>query len=377
MKKGLLLFTIAIAIILSACSPLNESMDKDSSYDGPSSGDSEEDKSSDKEVAESEDSGDDVLLSHKYSIEDFYPYLEDRVLDYEGRGIEFAEETSYFEFIDGNKAQIKTVNPGTTIVKIVEKKDGTLKEIYSEGEFYHIENLLDREANKEEIILKEPLEVGNSWENAEGDIKEITGLGVEIKTPYKTFEALEVTTKKDNGQVREYYVEGLGLVASLYQEGDFKVESLLRSMDKKSRKLAIEKYYPIDVDSDIVYVEDEISFETNGNIIEKLEEVLKNPPSKELIPLISEETRINSINLDRNDWRLRVDFSSDLVLDMNYGSAMETMILESIINTLGRFYDVKGVSITLDGKAYESGHYYFKEDEVQPVRTEGLKKFEP
>lgn len=377
MKKGLLVVTIFLVTLLIACSPLKESNKEDSAKGDQYSGNLEDDKGQDKEDAKPSKSEDKDIEKEKYHIEDFFPYLENTLLSYEGIGSEFAEETSYFEFIEGNRAQIKTVNPGTSLVRIVENKDGVLKEIYFEGEFYHIENILDREAVEENIILKEPLEVGTSWKDPEGNTKEISSLNAEIKTPYKTFEALEVTTKKKDSRVYEYYVKDLGLVASIYEDGALTIKTLLESLEEKPKKLAIEKYYPIDADSDIVYVEDELSFETNDDIVKKLEEALKNPPFSKLIPVISEDTKINSINLDRSNWTLKVDFSSDLILDMNYGSSMETMVLNSIISTLGRFYNVEGLSITVDGKAYESGHYYFKEDEILEVRTSGLEKFQP
>ena len=47
----------------------------------------------------------------------------------------------------------------------------------------------------------------------------------------------------------------------------------------------------------------------------------------------------------------------------------------SIVNTLARFYDVDGISITIDGRAYESGHFYFKEDEILDINIEGIKEF--
>lgn len=312
-----------------------------------------------------------------FTLEEYFPFLKDTALEYEGLGMEFAEKTVFFEYVDGNKAQIKVINPGTNIITILEKKDGAIKEIFSEGEFYHIEKLLDIKPSIENILLKEPLEIGNSWETVNGEKREITGIDIEIETPYEVFKTIEVTTFKKDSEDRDYYAPGLGLVASVYKNNDMEIKSLLKSVKKEGRKIAIEKYYPIDIDSDLVYVNDVIDFYTNANIEEVLEEILKNPPSKELIPLISPKTKLNSIKLDRNNWKLRVDFSPELITDMNYGGAMESMVLSGIVNTLGRFYDVDGISITIDGRAYESGHFYFKEDEVLDINLEGKEEFIP
>ena len=56
------------------------------------------------------------------------------------------------------------------------------------------------------------------------------------------------------------------------------------------------------------------------------------------------------------------------------GSALETEILKSIVNTMGKFYDVENVFISIDGKPYESGHYSLKEKESFKVDTEGIEE---
>lgn len=315
------------------------------------------------------------VKNESLSIDDYFPFLENTVFEYAGFGSEFAEKSSYFEYINGNRAQIKIINPGTNLLMIIENKGGLIKEIYSEGEFYHIENLLNIDAKGENILLKEPLEVGNVWETIDGAKREITGVNVDIETPYGVLNAIEVSTFRKDAMDLDYYAPGLGLVASISRDKDIEVKSLLKSVNYKARKIAIEKYYPIDIDSDLVYVNGEINFETNASIESLIEDILKNPNNEMLIPVISPKTKLNSIQLDRNNWKLRADFSPELISDMNYGGSMESKVLMSIVNTLGRFYDVDGITITIDGRAYESGHFYFKEDEVLEVNTEGMNEF--
>lgn len=49
-----------------------------------------------------------------------------------------------------------------------------------------------------------------------------------------------------------------------------------------------------------------------------------------------------------------------LVSEMNAGAAYETMILQCITNTLGIYYGVKKVYLTVEGKPYSSGHIEMK-----------------
>ncbi len=55
------------------------------------------------------------------------------------------------------------------------------------GEFYHVENMLDINGETNNILLKEPLEVGNSWTTPEGYTRSITSIKEDIKTPLKKF----------------------------------------------------------------------------------------------------------------------------------------------------------------------------------------------
>lgn len=149
-------------------------------------------------------------------ISDYYPFLKNTLLVYKGEGMEYAEQKVYYEFIEDNLAQQKVISSGTNLVRILENKDGILSEVYVEGEFYHTENMLNTKKNRSNIILKEPLTIGNSWFTNEGNKKEISGLDVTIETPYKTFSALEVTTEYDEGNLlKDYYVKDLGLVARI------------------------------------------------------------------------------------------------------------------------------------------------------------------
>lgn len=62
-----------------------------------------------------------------------------------------------------------------------------------------------------------------------------------------------------------------------------------------------------------------------------------------------------------------LDFSKELVSEMNAGSAYETMILQCITNTIGIYYGVHKVYITIEGKSYESGHIAKKKGEFFTV----------
>ncbi|MBU5437786.1 GerMN domain-containing protein [Tissierella sp. MSJ-40] len=310
------------------------------------------------------------------TIKDYYPFKENTMMEYEGIGNEYAEQQTFFEFIDGNRAQIKVANPGTTFTKVLEYKDGSLTEIFAEGEFYHIENMLNTTNENNNIILKEPLEVGNNWTGSDGRKKEITSLNAEIETPYGKYKALEVTTEFEEGRVqREYYAKDIGLVASIYKDGEMEVKTLLEDIKNQPLEIEMKSYYPMFNDIKTAYVEQNIEFNTNDSIERILETIMKNPPSDKLVPVISKNTKINKLLLDRGPWILKVDFSKELLSEMNAGSSMEAEILKSIVNTLGKLYDTDKVYISVDDVPYSSGHYSIREGEYFTVDESNVEEF--
>lgn len=310
-------------------------------------------------------------------VADYYPFLENTSLIYNGQGNEYASQEIYFEFIRGNRAQMKVMNPGTNILRVLEIGDGVLAEIYHEGEFYHIEDLLDITAKKQDIILKGPIEVGNTWLSQDGYEKTISSLDAEIKTPYGSFEALELTT--DFGDMRvqkDYFVKGIGFVGRIYQDGDMVVTTLLEDIRQRSMSQEMLVFYPLkDNSMDVVFVRDSLEFTTNAHIEKILESKLKNPPDERLGLSLPPSGIINSVHLDKSKWIAKVDFNESFVRDLNVGSSYEAAVLKSIVNTIGKFYDTEEVYISMDGRPYESGHIAIQEGETFKVDMENVKEF--
>ena len=60
---------------------------------------------------------------------------------------------------------------------------------------------------------------------------------------------------------------------------------------------------------------------------------------------------------------------------MNAGGGLESAILKCITNTLGDYYNVDKVSITLNGKSYASGHIILNENETLKVDYNGISEY--
>lgn len=310
------------------------------------------------------------------TIKDYYPFVKNRKMEYKGIGNEYAEMKTFVEFIEEDLIQIKTINSGTDFVNVLEYKDGVLREVFGEGEFYHIENMLTANRNTDNIILKEPIKVGNSWEDSDGNKVEITALDEVIDTPLKKYKALEVTTTyKSDVNKKDYYVRDIGFVGSIYEDGDFKVKTLLKNIEDKGMEISINVYYPTSEDIGSKYEIKKTIFKTNDNTKMILEGLLKNPKSDKLLAPLPESASIKRINLNRDNWNLEVDLSEEFKNEMNAGSTVEIEIINSIVNTLGEFYDVERVHITVEGEPYESGHLQLLEGEYFEVDTSDIEEF--
>ncbi len=335
-------------------------------------------------IVEEEKTSEDLVSDEKIetlekidTIEDYFPFKENTIMEYEGIGNEYAEQETFFEFIEGNRAQMKIFNPGTVAIKILEYKDGELREIYTEGEFYHIENMLDVEGETSNVLLKEPLKPGTSWTTPTGYKRAITGIDVDLELPYKNLKALEVTTElEEDIKTMDYYVKGIGHVATIYKDGEFEVKTLLEEVENSTYETEIIFYYPLYEDIETVYLDRDISISTNSDIKKILEDNFRDPKSNKLIATISKNTKINSLKFERGNGIVRVDFSKEFLIDMNAGSGLEAEILKSITNTLGDYYGVEKVYISIDGKPYASGHFEIREDEFFEVDKVNIREFE-
>lgn len=305
------------------------------------------------------------------TVLDYYPLLADTTYVYEGQGNEFAFYDRVTDFIDpvANRIQTRTNNGGTETVRVIEIKDGKLSVIKALNECYYRENLMtDTVAGEDaEILLMEPLVEGTEWILPDGRKRFISGVGMNLNTTFGNGKAIEVTTEGSDSITKDYYVPQIGLVKSVFGSGDMEVSSTLKEVkfnEPYTQPFSI--YYP-DADEKIYVEQLQLTFRTGDDTKQVLQEAISGEVTKEsYLPLASVNTKINSLYLGENNI-VHVDFSKELVNDMNAGAGYESLILQSITNTLGNYYGVEEVLITMEGKPYESGHILMNEGETLRV----------
>ncbi len=296
------------------------------------------------------------------TIQDFFPFSENVKMVYEGKGNEFASYTTYVDYINDDRIQIRVSNGGSESVNILQNKEGSLTEINSwGGDIFYKCDWTNEDATTSTILLKEPLVEGTKWNLSDGSQREITGLTVPIETPYDSFEALEVTTTKDGKTIRkQYYALGVGFVKSIFLEEEEEISSSLKEMiTGGGYEFQVRSYDFFVTYSDILsnFADKTISLKTDENINEFMaSEFLQGE-------LISANTKIKKIWMTPGSEVAEIDFSAEFLSEMNAGTTQESGVLMSVTNTVGDYFNVQKVIITMDGAPYSSGHILMKQGE--------------
>lgn len=312
------------------------------------------------------------------TLEDYFPLTPNVHRVYEGEGNEYAGYETHVDYVRDGVIQFRRNNGGTEMVGVYVFEDDAVKWVFVRPETYYRYDFIGPR-NYDEILLKEPLEVGNSWTLPDGHTRTITDLAAPVTTPYGTFEALEVTTAFENAEEKSWYAPGVGLVMTEYRaaEEGFTVSSRLKTVETVPLTQNIRVFFPISAEDRLVYRDVPITFETNEDLTTRLPELLESIPEDSGLPVKAPDTPIfRGLALDADAGTVTIDLSRDFLTWINAGSSLEAQILQSITNTLGVYYDVDRVIITLDGKPYESGHFSMDEGQAFVVNTEGIEEYQ-
>jgi Spore germination protein len=326
-------------------------------------------------VTEDDTSGTDGQQTNGKKLLEYIPLQADTEYVYEGKGSEFATYTRTVDYIDAtnNKIQVRTNNGGTETVSVIEVKNGAVSVIYKINECYYRDSFMDitLEDKDKEVLLMEPLVKGTAWTLPNGSKRTITAMDVKVDTPSGQYTTIEVTTKGKDGTTKDYYAPKVGLIKSVFGLGDNEISSTLSKVTTDATLTQNINVYYVDENEKMYTKPLKLTFKTNDVTRTVLEKALRQDAVKESYqPLISTNTKINSMYKGTDDIAY-VDFSADLTKDMNLGSGFETLVLQCITNTVGDYYGVKKVYLTVAGKPYESGHILMKKGETFLVKTDG------
>lgn len=316
----------------------------------------------------------------KSEVTAYFPFKENVHMVYKGIGNEYAEYETYVDYVKDNIIQIRNSNPGTTSVFVYKFEDGVLKRVFNQQEMYYKHDYTTFK-NDDEIILKEPIKVGTSWTTKSGGTRVITSVAKTVSTPAGVFDAIEITTEDVESTTTDYYAKNIGHIKSTYKSKSdpaFAITSELERIEENTPlKQNIRFFYPEFLQDRIVFIDKDLEFATNQDIIPLLlKELQQVPEDSGLTPVLSQNTKILNVLLDEGNDAVTVDFSQHLVDEMNAGTSLESMLLKSIANTFGTYYQKQKIFIMVEGKPYESGHILMKPEEFLTIDMTDVVSFE-
>ena len=308
-----------------------------------------------------------VVNASELTIKDYFSFKENTKYVYDGKGNEYAYYNVAVDYLMGNRVQLRSNNGGTEMVKVLENKGGKLTMLLSRDECYYRENLMQSPSRNAEILLQEPLIKGTTWSVADNSDRYISDMEVEVTTHLGKYKTLEVTTEHKGDKTLDYYAPNIGLVKTIFISNRDKIPCSLSKIEKHVALTQLVKfYYPNTNEGKLYFVTKQLSFKTNDITKTVFEKAFKKLPKGNLGKVLSPNAKIKRLYLNKDNI-VCVDFTKEFVSEMNAGSGYESMILQSITNTLGVYYGVDKVYITIEGSPYASGHIMIKEGEFFTV----------
>lgn len=334
-------------------------------------------------------------------ISDYISFAPDTVYRYEGAGDDRATQVIYNDYVhEAAGLYQRRISAGEKLVgECIRIADGAMVNYFGADNFYFFYDMTGIETNGETLVLKEPLTKGATWERSKREIPldtgktetvsvvaEITGENVDVTVPYGTFKALEltVTTQKTQETIKEYYVKGIGLVKTEHharivhsnnQDGSYVRDEYV---DISSSLAAIEQnmdytengyfFYPDTTANEVVYENRDVRHRTNEDPAAMLEQELKNYPMLADRSLIGPDTKVNAVALEYHQSKVKADFSAALETAFTKDPAAEELLIQALVNTVGYYFNVSQVCITVDGAGYQ-GNITMGADEYRTVES--------
>lgn len=371
MRKGLLISIIIllVSLIFFGCTKKNQVLDDkkseqtvtfDKTTDSNTSDPTNSNNTNSSNTNSSNTNKSDIS---SFTLNDILPNKVDLRLTYSG-GFENGGETSYVEFIKGTKVQIRTVNGGTSMVTVYEKKEDGIYIVFQKGEVYEVKNFINTPSNTNKVFIKAPIKVGTTWNVENGAIAKITAVNSKIKTAVGNLDTVVITSEKDGSTSTKYIGRNLGIVKNSFKTGNEEFLTELVEIKENSPVTTSVRIYYYDAKNDkILYKDFTKKGEGTTLINSTIMKELTNSPKDGINATLTNGVTIKSIKTIADKDQVIVDLPESFVKNMNLGGGVEVNILQCIVNTIGYNYKVNSVIITLDGKPYESGHISMKAGE--------------
>lgn len=309
------------------------------------------------------------LVEHplsKYNLFDYYPLIPNRRTDLSGG--DFGDSSLVLQYLfeehDKITAQIKQTSANGEQVNVIEVTPDKVSDLYYFVQIPYRANIMARTDYEERIILKAPLQAGTTWDS--------TGLKFEIITvdqprviKGQEMTVMDVEVSKGAEKVLFTYAVGIGLVSNdlLHPDG---TKTNIVQYDGMEERITddynVELFFP-GKDGTVKNVEAKLDFLTNESLKDRLTQVYEiQAKANDLTPVLGENIKIQYILKKPN--LVHVDLNEAFITSVNQTPELESVRIQCLVDTLSSFYQVEGVTLSINDQRYESEHRKIEVGEV-------------
>ena len=315
----------------------------------------------------------DVTGQENATVEEYLPNQENLYWRYKGEGNEYASFERFLTFSSDHKVQVSEENGGTITTKVFEISKDSITLTYQKEESYHRKNSIDQN-NIRDIILKAPIEAGNSWKDSQGNKRYIEAVDVAITTSGETYHTVKVVTEYKDHISEAYFAKHVGLVKQVTRakDGTFNIVSILEEISQKPQLQKVVLYYP-NKDGKIERKEKTVTLNTNESILYPMIRELKTKPKDGSHGVVlTSNVKVNSLILDQNENIIQIDVSKEFISEMNLGAGFESLTIDSFVNSLLDNYGMEEVLLTVEGEPIRTGHILLEVGETLKKNTQDI-----
>lgn len=261
--------------------------------------------------------------------------------------------TTYMDYYDTalQMMQVREMVQGKTHVQVYRWDEDQIQLVLEQDNGQAFDNqLVEAQSQTENVVtlLSGPLTVGTTWQYDANHQSELVALYEEATIEEATYtNVVEVMTAFEDYTLYQYYAAGDGLIMThqIPNEGETAAESFAQVSQNHHQVMMVvsREIASPQVNQDILLATEsvEFSWQTNDTLAKAFQRLFIEQG------WMTDQITINQMSV--TDGTVTVDFSAGIVAAMNEHPATETGVIPAMVATIGNFYGVDQVMLTVNG----------------------------
>lgn len=209
----------------------------------------------------------------------------------------------------------------------------------------YLSEITSQENQDAQLLLQAPLAVGTSWQRDASTTSAITNIFSQAQLPVgELSNVIEVTSTSQAGELKEYYAQGEGLVATVEADSNGSITQVWQAQAIYHENRIVNEVavtLPTKDEAMIEAGQANFKWQTNGSLTNAFDEMFKE------MNIIDDTITIQSVTVE--DGVVLLDFTPGVVAVLNSYDAPEQAVIASIVTTLGNFFNTDQVRLSVSG----------------------------